>query len=389
MMKRPNQLKSDLLQYIIRRFPALQSESGENLISENLLSPALVQVSTQNWKKIKEFVKIAGQLSEDSAYIQHWGPRFKDQTGLEIPRNHSICMSYDFHLSNDNLKLIEVNTNASFLALGKFFYDSQGLKNPCGQDVESKLHSDILQEVSYYSPKKENLKVAIVDENPSRQKLYAEFLCYRELMKSWGWSADILDSSQLQPGYDFIYNRDTDFYFTSARTRKLKEIFNLQTCAISPQPFEYCKLADKERMLEWMNSEQSFIQDPNQAQFFKSILLQSTPLTAETQDQIWANRKNLFIKPFRSFGSKQSYKAASISRRLFEELVQQKDLVAQEYAPAGTVSVETDEGAKEFKFDLRVYAYRSEVRSIIGRVYQGQLTNMKSPFGGFAVVQIV
>jgi hypothetical protein len=389
MMKRPNQLKSDLLQYIIRRFPALQSESGENLISENLLSPALVQVSTQNWKKIKEFVKIAGQLSEDSAYIQHWGPRFKDQTGLEIPRNHSICMSYDFHLSNDNLKLIEVNTNASFLALGKFFYDSQGLKNPCGQDVESKLHSDILQEVSYYSPKKENLKVAIVDENPSRQKLYAEFLCYRELMKSWGWSADILDSSQLQPGYDFIYNRDTDFYFTSTRTRKLKEIFNLQTCAISPQPFEYCKLADKERMLEWMNSEQSFIQDPNQAQFFKSILLQSTPLTAETQDQIWANRKNLFIKPFRSFGSKQSYKAASISRRLFEELVQQKDLVAQEYAPAGTVSVETDEGAKEFKFDLRVYAYRSEVRSIIGRVYQGQLTNMKSPFGGFAVVQIV
>jgi hypothetical protein len=389
MMKRPNQLKSDLLQYIMRRFPALQNESGENLISENLLSPALVQVSTQNWKKIKEFVKIAGQLSEDSAYIQHWGPRFKDQTGLEIPRNHSICMSYDFHLSNDNLKLIEVNTNASFLALGKFFYDSQGLKNPCGQDVESKLHSDILQEVSYYSPKKENLKVAIVDENPSRQKLYAEFLCYRELMKSWGWSADILDSSQLQPGYDFIYNRDTDFYFTSARTRKLKEIFNLQTCAISPQPFEYCKLADKERMLEWMNSEQSFIQDPNQAQFFKSILLQSTPLTAETQDQIWANRKNLFIKPFRSFGSKQSYKAASISRRLFEELVQQKDLVAQEYAPAGTVSVETDEGAKEFKFDLRVYAYRSEVRSIIGRVYQGQLTNMKSPFGGFAVVQIV
>jgi hypothetical protein len=389
MMKRPNQLKSDLLQYIIRRFPALQNESGENLISENLLSPALVQVSTQNWKKIKEFVKIAGQLSEDSAYIQHWGPRFKDQTGLEIPRNHSICMSYDFHLSNDNLKLIEVNTNASFLALGKFFYDSQGLKNPCGQDVESKLHSDILQEVSYYSPKKENLKVAIVDENPSRQKLYAEFLCYRELMKSWGWSADILDSSQLQPGYDFIYNRDTDFYFTSARTRKLKEIFNLQTCAISPQPFEYCKLADKERMLEWMNSEQSFIQDPIQAQVFKSILLQSTPLTAETQDQIWANRKNLFIKPFRSFGSKQSYKAASISRRLFEELVQQKDLVAQEYAPAGTVSVETDEGAKEFKFDLRVYAYRSEVRSIIGRVYQGQLTNMKSPFGGFAVVQIV
>lgn len=389
MMKRPNQLKSDLLQYIHRRFPALQNEPLESLISENLLSPALVQVSAQNWEKIKEFVKIAGQLSESSAYVQHWASRFSDQTGLKIPRNHSICMSYDFHLSNDNLKLIEVNTNASFLALGQVIYDSQESENPCGQTVEDQLKSDILKEVSYFSSKKENLRVAIVDESPSQQKLYAEFLCYRELMKSWGWNADILDTSKLEPGYDFIYNRDTDFYFTSERTQKLKEIFNQQNCAVSPQPFEYCKLADKERMLEWMQPEMAFIQTPDQFQFFKSILLQSTPLNPDTQDQIWSQRKNLFIKPFRSFGSKQSYKAASISRRLFDELVQQKDLVAQEYASPGSVSVETDEGAKDFKFDLRVYAYRSEVRSIIARVYQGQLTNMKTPFGGFAVVQIV
>lgn len=388
-MKRPNQLKTDLLQYICKRFPALQNEPLENLISENLLSPARIQISIQNWKKIKEFIRIAGRLSESSAYIEQQGQRYKDLTGLVIPLNHSICMSYDFHLSNDNLKLIEINTNASFLSLGQLFYESQQLENPCGKNVEAQLKSDILQEVSSYSNKQEHLKVAIVDEKPSQQKLYAEFLSYRELMKSWDWMVEIKDTSDLEPGYDFIYNRDTDFYFSSERSQKLKDIFNQQSCAISPQPFEYYKLADKERMLEWMQYSQSLFSDHEQDTFFKSILLQSTPLTRETQDQVWSNRKNLFIKPFRSFGSKQSYKAASISRKLFEELVQQKDLVAQEYAPAGSVSLETDEGVKDFKFDLRVYAYRGEVRSVIARVYQGQVTNMKTLFGGFGLIQIV
>lgn len=388
-MKRPDQLKSDFIQQVCRRFPALQNQSLENLLSENLFSPAQVQISKSHWQDIKEFVRLAGALSESESYNQIWSKKFKADTGLNLPKNHSICMSYDFHLSNDNLKLIEINTNASFLVLGQLFYESQKIENPCGATVFEQLQMDILNEVSSYSQKSQSLKVGIVDEAPEQQKLFSEFLCYKELFKTWGWDAEIYDSLQTPLDVDFVYNRDTDFYFQSPRTQKLKDLFNAGKTAISPQPYEYCKLADKERMLEWMQTLDQYIPNSQDLNLFRSILLKSTPLNENTKEQVWAQRKQLFIKPFRSFGSKQSYRAASISRRLFDELVLQSDLVAQEFAPAGAVSVTTEKGSEDFKFDLRVYAYRGEVRSIIARAYQGQVTNLKTPYGGFAVVQIV
>ena len=41
------------------------------------------------------------------------------------------------------------------------------------------------------------------------------------------------------------------------------------------------------------------------------------------------------------------------------------------------------------KFDVRAYAYRDEVLLLGARVYQGQVTNLRTPGGGFSAICVV
>jgi len=50
------------------------------------------------------------------------------------------------------------------------------------------------------------------------------------------------------------------------------------------------------------------------------------------------------------------------------------------------VMVETDGGRRAMKFDVRAYAYRDRVLLLGARVYQGQVTNLRSPGGGFSAI---
>ena len=38
------------------------------------------------------------------------------------------------------------------------------------------------------------------------------------------------------------------------------------------------------------------------------------------------------------------------------------------------------------KFDVRAYAYRDEIFLLGARAYEGQVTNMRSPGGGFSAI---
>ncbi len=40
------------------------------------------------------------------------------------------------------------------------------------------------------------------------------------------------------------------------------------------------------------------------------------------------------------------------------------------------------------KTDLRLYAYRNRVLGVTARLYRGQVTNLRTPGGGFARVRI-
>ena len=367
-------MKASFVAHLKSKYPNLTEEALNTAIADQLLSPYQLHLSSQQIDLLK---------NEVNAYwnLRQWGTqeltRQYEQKGLRKPDNYSACMSYDFHINQDGLpELIEINTNASFLALGLELYDFLKIPNVPGHfDTDSIVN--MFKEEARLGGKSLN-QIAIVDDKPSEQRLYVEFLLYNEIFNSRGIKSEILDSSQLTSNdKDLIYNRHTDFYFDKPENKNLRDLFN-GGLNFSPNPYEYFLLADKQRLLDW--NKQNDLPRP-------ASLLPAFDLGQANKDEIWAQRKGLFIKPKNSFGSKQAYKAASISHKVFDEIFND-NFIAQKLSTASEIDVIFQNQVHKLKYDLRCFAYKNELQLIIARLYQGQTTNLRTPGGGFAAVKI-
>ncbi|MFN9068959.1 MAG: hypothetical protein ACK5V3_17165 [Bdellovibrionales bacterium] len=374
-------IASNFYSHLCQQYPGLKNELREEQISDQLLSPYEVPLTIELNEKIKSTISAFNQLFENETYI-----KFKS-TQREAPfhpGNRGLFMSYDFHVTpNGSLKLIEINTNASFLALGYEFAKMKG--RTWNQEFKLEdLKQDVITEMELAGKPNSIKSTQIIDENPEIQKLYAEFLVYRELFKSFGWSCEIRDVQEVKVS-DFIYNRSTDFYFSDPQSKVIKEFFESKNTVISPQPFEYFLCADKANFVDW--STENFWSQINFPEYEKQLIRDCLPqtqlFTPETADTIWTQRKNLFFKPKNSYGSKMSYKGASVSKKVFEELLQAGALAQELVTPQ-----ELEFGTEKFKYDLRCYAYRGKYYGSVARLYQGQVTNLKTLNGGFATVNL-
>lgn len=371
-------IKAKFIQFLKSNYSAWDNSKShhplEALISDQLLSETIIKLPQQTLSDIQ---------TEISAYyrLRQWGVEnlqsYYLDLGLKVPANEAICTSFDFHVTTDNqLKLIEINTNAAFLALGTELYKFHGVDN-------SFSSQDIIQMFSAESHfyKKDLSSVTIIDEKPEDQRMYVEFLLYQKIFERHGLECLIKDfkditSTSIQEK-DFIYNRYTDFYLSDPQSQNLRQLYNEQKIILSPNPYEYFLLADKQRMFDWQHQTQ--ITQP-------SSLLKIYDLGTADKDFIWSERKKLFFKPKNSFGSKQAYKGASISHKTFEDFYG-PTMLAQEYAQPQETSVKVADEAINMKFDLRCYAYRGKLQIVIARIYQGQTTNLRTNGGGFTIVE--
>ncbi len=379
-------LSQNFYAYLCQKYPKLQDEALESAIAPNLLSPYHVKLSSRVKADVILTIEAFQALRDSSsfqAYMEKkWGPLFN-------PGNNSLFMSYDFHVTPDEkLKLIEINTNASFLGLG--WEMNQFFKHPWNADFQiSDLKNCFLNEVKLSGYDQPLKKIVITDENPKQQRLYLEFVLYRELFKSFGYDCEIADINEVEKlkTAGLIYNRSTDFYMEEPQTAGLKNLFLSKSCAVSPQPYEYRLLADKENFIDWSGPEfwNEVQLDEKYKKVIQDVLPKTRVLTQENREQIWAERKGLFFKPKRAFGSKSAFRGASVARKAFESLVEQNSL-AQEIIPPAELQFETPTGMQTFKYDLRCYAYRDQYQGCVGRLYQGQVTNLRTEGGGFAPV---
>lgn len=375
----------------MRKYPTLANCEIDSHISDNLLCPHILKLPKRVLLQAQEFVKAAFTMRTRPEYTAYYAETL-NLRNLKDPGNKGIMMSYDFHLdSNEQLKLIEINTNAAFLGLGSELYESQNLNPQTGFTINS-VRQCIEEELKLQGKTPlANLCVAITDDKPEEQKLFAEFLLFDAAFKQWGWDSHIVNTKDLvtvlKTAPDFIYNRNTDFFFTSEDTVALKSWYESRESCVSPNPFEYFLLADKQRLIDWRSP--GFLEKMNLSESHRNSLLNGVPLcydsTIISTEEIWAQRKSLFFKPKNAYGSKQSYRGSSISRKTFENLLTE-DIIAQEFIPAPEIAYETPEGVQSFKYDLRCYAYGDQLQLVMARVYQGQVTNLKSPYGGFALV---
>ncbi len=60
--------------------------------------------------------------------------------------------------------------------------------------------------------------------------------------------------------------------------------------------------------------------------------------------------------------------------------------VAQDFAPPGERMIKRDGKTERCKADMRLYTYDGALLLTAARLYQGQVTNFRTPGGGFAPV---
>lgn len=383
-------LKTEFIEQLRSSFKGLVNEPLETTVAESLISPFTIELPNAVLKQAQDIIATLFSLRERKSYQAHYEDLVA-MKGLKDPGNKSIMMSYDFHLDEEqNLKLIEINTNASFLALGHEMYKARKIPLPVSDFSFDEVRKDILTEMKLQGKNPTTpFKVAITDDKPSEQRLFVEFQVYNELFKSWGWDSRIVDYRDLFKDFDpdFIYNRYTDFFLSDESSELLRDKFLSRDVCVSPNPYEYLLLADKQRLIEW--SQEGFFEaqglSDSEIKLLRTAVPPSYDVGKSSPEEVWAIRKKLFFKPKNAFGSKQSYKGSSISKKTFEELLKE-DIIGQEYIPASEQVFETPEGAQSFKYDLRCYAYQGRLQLVVARLYQGQVTNLRTPYGGFGCV---
>ncbi len=374
-------MKASFVSYLSQKYPDLSRGLLESLISEELLSPFQINLSQEQVDRIKTEILIYWKL-------RNWGAANLNaqfaKYGLRRPANYAVCMSYDFHINcKGQPELIEINSNASFLALGLELYSFLKLPNPAGPFGKNDLVKMFLSELALCNAKENS--IAIVDENPGQQRLYLEFLIYKSLFEKHNIASAIFDINDLDTfkNFSLIYNRYTDFYLQAEKSAEIKKLYNAASLHLSPPPYEYFLLADKQRFLDW--NQQNEIEKP-------LSLLKTYDLATADKDEIWTERKKLFFKPKNSFGGKQAYKGISMSRKMFDAVFN-ANFIAQQFSQPSTVTVEMEQKKQlekqEFKYDLRCFVYKNELQLIIARLYQGQTTNLRTKGGGFAGVKLL
>ncbi len=318
------------------------------------------------------------------------------------PGNRGVFMGYDFHLGPDGPRLIEINTNAGGALLNGLhtasLCDPERLSCICADllPVETMQARIVRQFISEFravrGPEAELGRIAIVDERPREQFLFLEFELLVKLFEQAGIRAEILDTEEFardgEELPDLVYLRDTDFTLAPPRTRRLREASLSGAVVVTPAPREHHLLANKQR-LAIFSSRDALVRlgvAPADAEFLQQIVPETRRLADLGLERAWTERNRLVFKPCAAYGSKSVYRGDKISRRKLEEIASTPGFLAQRRVEPGEVEVETLEGRRKMKFDVRAYAYRDQVLLLGARVYQGQVTNLRSPGGGFSAI---
>jgi hypothetical protein len=339
------------------------------------------------------FVRHALSTAPVLARIDH-GPR-------------GVFLGYDFHLGANGPQLIEINTNAGGGLLNAAL---AGAQQACCEEVATVLAGNF-DSVTVRNEFVEMFRsewqlqrgdrplgfLAIVDEAPKDQYLYPEFLLFRELFRSAGIAAEIVDvadlryeDGELQTGglkIDFVYNRHTDFYFDTEATSALRGAYEAGDVVVSPHPRAYALRADKRLLTVFSNP--ALLRSWDVPEEAIDVLVAGVPearlVELETADSMWQERRKLFFKPATGFGGKAAYRGDKLTRSVWEQ-IRARPYVAQRIVAPSERTILVEGREVPLKLDLRNYVYAGRVQMVAARLYQGQTTNFRTAGGGFAPV---
>lgn len=374
--------------------PAALAESHPHLFSS-----LPVFVSQRHLDEVARVALAIEEVVALDAYrsgVLAWAP----EIAMFDPGSPGGLLGLDFHLGSDGPRLIEINTNPGGVLLNALMARAQRCCVPELRDyppggVEDAVLEVLLEEWRLQRGDTPPGLFAIVDEAPSEQYLYPEFLLFRELLHRHGHGAVVCSPEQLRREKDglwlgdqrveFIYNRLTDFALGQTAHAAIREAYLAGEVVLSPHPRAHALYADKRNLA--LLGDREFLVASGAGEASVDTLVAAVPpttlLTPDNRDAMWADRRNWFFKPAAGFGSKASYRGDKLTRRVWDEIGHGTYVAQRIVAPSER---HLAEGMGPLKVDIRCYAYKGRVLLFAARMYQGQTTNFRTPGGGFAPV---
>lgn len=363
-------------------------------------------LSSRDFTSIRNTISTVERVLALPAYRQWVSSRGGDG-GLYNPGVAGAFMGYDFHLGAEQPQLIEINTNAGGAFLNAILLDAQRaccppMEQPHSLDKNA-LYQDFFRmfvnEWRLQRGDQPLTRVAIVDRHPKQQFLYPEFQIAKRLFEANGIDAIIVDPEELifaqgrlvcgeQP-IDLVYNRQTDFCLSESFSLALNLAYHAGAVVVTPNPFLHALYADKRNLA--CLSDPSILASIGAAAEDISTLTHSIPRTLvvsqDNAEMLWQQRRDWFFKPVSGFGSKATYRGDKLTKRVWNEILQNA-YVAQAQVPPSERGILLDGTPSSLKLDIRAYVYQGKIQLLAARLYQGQTTNFRTSGGGFSPVFI-
>jgi len=396
-----------LNQDVLRR--ALEKEMGDAQLSAafiearpHLFSNTPVFLSEGQIAAMLRIVRAIEAATALTGYrdaVLSWAP----DTARHDPGPLGVFMGYDFHLTADGPKLIEVNTNAGGAFLNALLARAQHtccveVYTALGKSAVNEFEPAVLRmfENEWRLQRKAGMprQVAIVDDRPQEQYLYPEFLLAQRFFVKRGIDACVADAAQLRyeggqlvvdgKPVDLVYNRLVDFALQRPEHAALRAAYLDDAVVVTPNPRVHALFADKRNMtvLSDQTALRSWGLAPEALAALEGIP-RTVLVTAENAQHLWETRKRLFFKPAGGHGGKAVYRGDKVTKGVWAQIIR-GGYVAQEFAAPGERVIRLDGVQQTRKTDVRLYVYNGRILLTAARLYQGQTTNFRTPGGGFA-----
>ncbi|WP_323813567.1 hypothetical protein [Cellvibrio sp. NN19] len=371
---------------------------------QQLFSHTAVFVSPEQWQQLQQLVASVMRVTELPAYRTLALSNAPEIAQIPSPTT-GVFMGFDFHLSDAGPQIIEINTNAGGGFLNAVLLSAQtaccnasdsfpALLQP---QIETEFVAMFLREWQLARGDQPLRAIAIVDENPTSQFLYPEFLLAQELFERAGIRTLIADPQELEliagevhcqnHTIDLVYNRLTDFSLAQPNNQTLRAAYEQDAVVLTPNPFHHALYADKRNLTLLSDAQQ--LAELGAATEDIDLLIAGIPRTqlvsSERADEFWQMRKHLFFKPATGYGSKAAYRGDKLTKSVWQDILQ-ADYVAQQQVPPSERGILVDEEKQQLKMDIRAYVYAGKIQLLAARLYQGQTTNFRTQGGGFAPV---
>ncbi|MDD5229577.1 MAG: hypothetical protein PHN45_10465 [Methylococcales bacterium] len=356
-------------------------------LPENIFAYSSVFVSEIALAQQREIIAAIEYVITLPSY-QNYVLSYAPSTAKFVPKARGVFFGYDFHIDeNGKSQLIEINTNAGGALLTALQFD-----------IDAQSFVEMFQDEWRITRGSQPLRtIAIVDDTPEQQYLYAEFVLFKQLFEQHGiyviiCAPETLRYHSQQLWYentpiDLVYNRLTDFSLLEPNQQALVAAYLANKVVITPHPRAHALYADKRNLTVLSNA--TILETLGVDEKTRHILINGIALTilveAKNADCLWAGRKQLFFKPTKGYGSKAAYRGDKLTKRVFSEILQH-DYVAQTFVPPSLQKVVINNQLETFKFDLRAYVYNGQIQFTCARLYQGQTTNFRTIGGGFAPI---